>query len=145
MTIPNVLFMLLWWQRKVKMRISLLVAHSALKHTPTPGRLAAIYITCSMFFATHRSIYTAVRQVTAMRWAQSQVVLLSRYHVHGQRAGSEYWCGSRTQRHIFQICLRQIRIIEGNKFPSAQLVSALPIIWQHVSTLEGHLQASSIK
>jgi hypothetical protein len=28
---------------------------------------------------------------------------------------------------------------------SAQLVSVMSLIWQHVSTLEGYLQASSIK
>ena len=31
------------------------------------------------------------------------------------------------------------------KLPSTQLVNVMSLIWQHVSTSEGHLQASSIK
>jgi hypothetical protein len=34
---------------------------------------------------------------------------------------------------------------EGNKLPSKQLLSVIPLIWQYVSTSEGPLQASSIK
>jgi hypothetical protein len=36
-------------------------------------------------------------------------------------------------------------IDEGIKFPSTQIVNVLPLIWQHVSTSESHLQASSTK
>jgi hypothetical protein len=32
-----------------------------------------------------------------------------------------------------------------NKLPPTQLVSVVPLIWQHVSTSQGHLQASSIR
>jgi hypothetical protein len=32
-----------------------------------------------------------------------------------------------------------------NKWPSTQLITVISLIWQHVSTSEGHLQASSKK
>ena len=34
---------------------------------------------------------------------------------------------------------------KGNKFPSAQLVRVISLIWQHASKPQGHLQASSVK
>jgi len=43
------------------------------------------------------------------------------------------------------ICHSVVSDNKWNKLPSAQLVSVIPSIWQHVSTPDGHLQASSIK
>ena len=40
---------------------------------------------------------------------------------------------------------RQNFIDEGIKSPLTQIVDVLPLIWQHVSTSEGHLQVSSMK
>ena len=102
------------------------MTHSFWKRNPKPEQLAAIHVSCSKLFATHRPICTAI----TVRWAQGQVILVIRYHVHGQRGGSAHWDGSRTQRHLFHICCRQFRINnDGSKFLSAQLFSVLPLIF----------------
>jgi len=122
--------------------LSQLVTHSSCRRKPNPEYLAAIHVSCTKLFATHRPVCTAV----TVRWVQSQVVLVIRYHVHGQRGGSHHWDGSRTQRHVFHIYCRQIRINnDGSKFPSAQLFIVLPLILEHILTSDGHCNASSTK
>jgi len=46
---------------------------------------------------------------------------------------------------IVALLLKKLPAFEGNILPWTQSVSVTPLIWQHVSTSGGHLQASVIK
>jgi hypothetical protein len=51
-----------------------------------------------------------------------------------------------TVLHFFpQLSIFRNKQQKRNKLPSTQLVSVISLIWQHVSTSEGHLQASNTK
>jgi hypothetical protein len=49
------------------------------------------------------------------------------------------------EKLVVALLLKKLPAFEGNILPWTQPVIATPLIWQHVSTSGGHLQASVIK
>jgi len=49
------------------------------------------------------------------------------------------------EKLIVALLLKKLPAFEGNILPWTKPISVTPLIWQHVSTSGGHLQASVIK